>query len=53
LPFTSASKEPREGHFSKVFAATLHADHQDEFVIVSHKCGLSERCASDYALENW
>jgi hypothetical protein len=53
LPFTSASKAPRNGHFSKVFAATLHADHQDEFVIVRHKCGLSERCASDYALENW
>lgn len=32
LPLTWASENPREGHFSKVYEATLHADHQDEFV---------------------
>lgn len=35
LPFTSVSKECKEGHFSTVFEAKLRADHQDEFPLES------------------
>ncbi|KAI3324604.1 HET-domain-containing protein [Xylariaceae sp. AK1471] len=31
LPFTWKSTKPHSGHFSNVFEAKLHADHQDEF----------------------
>ncbi|KAG0646494.1 Serine threonine-kinase [Hyphodiscus hymeniophilus] len=32
LPFTWTCKKTMEGHFSRVYEAGLHSDHQDEFV---------------------
>lgn len=48
LPFTWVSKNQMEGHFSTVFEAKLHADHQDEFSRVRRRGSLDGSFCTNY-----